>query len=86
MVELKNVSFSYDDKQVLKGFSLNLSKGECVCLKGESGCGKTTVLRLLLGLEAPDSGSISVPKKNFRGFSGRPLDRTPFDQTQHTFS
>lgn len=63
MVELKNVLFSYDDKQVLKGFSLNLSKGECVCLKGESGCGKTTVLRLLLGLEAPDSGSISVPQK-----------------------
>lgn len=63
MVEFKNVVFSYEDKQVLNGFSLKIEKGECVCLKGESGCGKTTALRLILGLETPISGEISVPKR-----------------------
>lgn len=63
MLELKNISFSYSDKTVLKDFSLKLADGECVCLKGESGCGKTTVLRLILGFETPNSGEISAPKK-----------------------
>lgn len=63
MVELKNIGFAYDDRKVLNGFSLNISKGDCVCLKGESGCGKTTVLRLILGLETPNEGEITVPTR-----------------------
>ena len=60
MIELKNVNFSYSDTAVLKDFSLSVKTGECVCLKGESGCGKTTVLRLILGLEAAQSGTVTV--------------------------
>ena len=60
MIELKNIAFSYGETAVLKDFSLEVKNGECVCLKGESGCGKTTVLRLILGLETAQSGTVSV--------------------------
>lgn len=59
MIEIRNVCFSYGDREILKDFNLTVSDGECVCLKGPSGCGKTTVLKLLLGLLTPDSGEIS---------------------------
>ena len=59
MIELKNVSFSYGEQEILKNFNLKVENGQCVCLKGPSGCGKTTVLRLAMGLITPDSGEIS---------------------------
>ena len=57
-VELKNISKAYGEKQVLSGFSRLFQEGETTCIMGASGCGKTTLLRLLLGLEIPDSGEI----------------------------
>lgn len=63
MIELKNVSFSYGELQILKDFNLKLSGGECVQLYGASGLGKTTVARILSGLEKPCSGQIVVPQK-----------------------
>ena len=62
MLELKNVSFSYGEREILSDFNLKVENGQCVCLKGHSGCGKTTVLRLLLGLETATSGSVVNPK------------------------
>ena len=58
MVELKNVSFSYGDKQVLNSFSLSVNNGERICLFGKSGIGKSTLVRLITGLEKQDSGEI----------------------------
>ena len=63
MIELKNVSFSYGQLQILNNFNLSVKDGECVQLYGISGSGKTTVLRLILGLEKADSGNIIAPKK-----------------------
>ncbi len=63
MIKLENVSFSYPKTDILKNFSLKVNKGECVCIFGESGSGKTTVTRLILGLEKPQSGSVTAPKK-----------------------
>lgn len=59
----KNITHSYtgaDGKvfTVLDGVSLELHSGECVCLLGESGSGKSTIARLLLGIEKPDKGEI----------------------------
>ncbi len=59
MIEMKNVNFSYDDRVILSDFNLTVNDGQCVCIKGPSGRGKTTVLRLLLGLIEPLSGEIS---------------------------
>ncbi|MCM1114278.1 MAG: ATP-binding cassette domain-containing protein [Clostridium sp.] len=58
MIEFKDVSFSYDSKQVLKNFNLTIHNGDRICLWGDSGIGKTTILRLILGLEKITSGSL----------------------------
>ena len=63
MIKLKNVSFSYDELQILKDFNLELSGGECVQLYGVSGSGKTTVARIITGLEKAHSGQLVVPQK-----------------------
>lgn len=58
MIKLENIYFSYGENTVLRDFSVNIKKGDKICLFGESGCGKTTILRLILGLEAPQGGNI----------------------------
>lgn len=63
MIKLENVFFSYGDKPILENFNLIIKNGECVCLTGKSGCGKTTVTRLILGLETTKSGFIDAPQK-----------------------
>ena len=61
MLEIENVSFSYGlRKSVIKDFSLRLDDGERICLQGASGAGKTTVLRLAMGLEKPRHGTVTL--------------------------
>ncbi len=56
MTELKNVTKKYGENTVLENFSLVLEKGSKTVIMGESGCGKTTLLRIAAGLTDPDSG------------------------------
>ncbi len=58
ILELKNITKSFGDTQVLKGISLSIRQGEFITLLGASGCGKTTTLRIIAGLEAPDNGNV----------------------------
>lgn len=60
MIELKDVHIAFDHKPVLNGVSFSLDKGESLVIMGESGVGKSTILRLILGLIKPDSGQIYV--------------------------
>lgn len=63
MIELKDISFSYPDKEVFKDFSFSLGKTEHIALMGPSGCGKTTLLRLIMDLETVQAGSVEgLPK------------------------
>ena len=59
-IKLSHVSYGYkgSEKTVIDDLSLHISPGEYVGIVGESGCGKTTLLRLLLGFETPDKGQI----------------------------
>lgn len=60
-LRLDGVSRSFPDRRVLTDVSLVVSSSEVACLIGENGSGKSTLLRVAAGLDAPDSGSVTVP-------------------------
>ena len=78
MLELKNISKKFKDRQILKNFNLTVEENKILAIVGPSGGGKTTLLRMLAGLEKIDSGEIiyngeSLPideleKRNLLGF------------------
>ena len=70
-VAVKNLSFAYPgtEKLILKDITMNVEEGEFVCLLGQSGCGKSTFLRLLAGLEQPTEGEIRFGDKVLQGAS-----------------
>ena len=68
-VELKDVTFGYDDHTVLCHLNLQVQTGEQVTLSGRTGAGKSTIFKLLMGLYSPDSGSVTI--------GGIPADQIP---------
>ena len=62
-MELKNISVSFDDEQILKSISLDIKDKEFITFLGPSGCGKTTTLRLIAGFLQPDEGDIIFDNK-----------------------
>lgn len=60
MINIENITKRFGAELVLKGVSLQVKKGEVICIIGPSGSGKTTLLRSINFLEAADSGSISI--------------------------
>lgn len=61
-IQIENLQYQYKNSSepVLKGFSLTIEQGEIITVLGESGSGKSTILRLLSGLEIPSKGSITI--------------------------
>ena len=59
-INVENISFRYGDETILSGINMEVNQGDFVCILGQSGCGKSTFLRLMAGLDFPCSGNISV--------------------------
>jgi phospholipid/cholesterol/gamma-HCH transport system ATP-binding protein len=72
VVAVTDVYKSFDSHQVLNGISLRVSRGETLAVLGRSGTGKSVLLRLIIGLETPDSGSICIHGHDIAGLT---LDR-----------
>ena len=60
MIELKNISKSYNGIPVLQDISMTFRDNGCYCLMSPSGSGKTTLMRILMGLEQPDTGTVRI--------------------------
>ena len=73
VLEIRDVTKSYGGVKALDSISLSVNRGEFVALIGANGAGKTTLLQLLVGLFAPDSGSISVLGHDLRHHTSRAL-------------
>jgi phospholipid/cholesterol/gamma-HCH transport system ATP-binding protein len=58
LITIRNVHKSFDGKAVLRGVSLEVSAGQTLCIIGESGCGKTVLLKHVIGLIQPDAGEV----------------------------
>lgn len=73
MIEIKNLTKSFGNLQVLKGVNLSISRGEVTSIVGASGAGKTTLLQLVGALDKPSSGTISFDGKELSGMSSKQL-------------
>ena len=67
IIELDNLTKSFDGQVVLKGIHLDIYENEFVTLLGPSGCGKTTTLRIMAGFEEPESGTVLFDGMNMEG-------------------
>ena len=67
LIELRNVSMSFEDQKVLDNLSLSIRDGEFVTLLGPSGCGKTTTLRIIAGFIEPDAGDVFFGSERING-------------------
>jgi ATP-binding cassette, subfamily F, member 3 len=84
MLSIHNLSKHFGIQPVLKNISFNISAGERIGLIGANGCGKTTLMRILAGLEHPDSGDVASTRPNLRiGYLAQGMEFTP-EQTLHS--
>jgi branched-chain amino acid transport system ATP-binding protein len=67
VLTLEDVYTAYAASQVLFGVSLEIAQGECVCMLGRNGVGKTTTIRTIIGLTPPNRGRVSWRGKNIAG-------------------
>jgi len=77
VVEAEHLNYSVDGKTIVRDFSVNLLRGDRVGILGPNGCGKSTLIRLLLGRLAPDSGTVKL---------GTQLQVAYFDQLRDTLN
>lgn len=91
MLQVENITFSYDKNKVIKNIDFSVSKGQNIAIIGESGCGKSTLLKLIYGLYDLDEGQIFwnenevlgpkfhlVPGMHFMKYLAQDFDLMPF--------
>jgi len=66
LIEIRDLSFAYSQRLVLKGINLRAGRGQVIAIMGNSGCGKTTLLRLIGGALKPSSGELRVDGVDMR--------------------
>lgn len=64
MIAIKNITKKFGKLEVLKNIDLSFQKGECIALIGPNGCGKTTLIKSILGMVLPDNGEIIFNEKS----------------------
>lgn len=75
VIEIKDLNKSFGENHVLRNFTLNLTKGANIAVLGRSGSGKSVLIKCIIGLMQPDSGSIHVLGKNIAELNTSELDK-----------
>src|SRR3954447_22861123 len=75
LLDVRDISFSYGQLQVLFGISLHVEPGEALAALGTNGAGKSTLLRVIAGLERPDRGTVALAGRNIAGTPAEKLAR-----------
>jgi len=76
LLELEDIHAAYGLSRVLFGISLEVNAGECVCLLGRNGVGKTTTMRSVMGLTPPSAGRVRFKSRDITGWSPYRVART----------
>lgn len=66
MIEIKNLTFAYKNKNILENLQLNINKGSLSCLIGENGVGKSTLIKLICNLEKVKSGEVLIDNLSYK--------------------
>ena len=75
MIEVRNLRKSFGEQQVLRGIDISIADGETVAIIGQSGCGKSVLLKHIIGLMKPDEGEVTVDHVNMSQASEHALER-----------
>ena len=75
MIEIKNISKTFSEKNIFKNLSMQISNGESIAIIGQSGVGKSVLLKHINGLLSPDKGEVIIDKQN--------LNRLSFSEKQN---
>lgn len=75
MIQIKNLRKSFNGNQVLRGVNLEIQKGEALVIIGRSGCGKSILLKHIIGIMEPDEGTVVIDGVDIFSLSSRELDR-----------
>ena len=75
MIEIKDLSKSFDDHKVLDGVNLTVKAGETMVIIGRSGCGKSVLLKHIIGLLKPEEGAVLIGGEDIARLSGAALDK-----------
>lgn len=84
-LKVSNVSFSYNDKKVLDDISFNVNKGEILGIKGKSGYGKSTLLKLIMRFYDVDSGSIKIGDIDLKDINTKSIIKNGVYISQYTY-
>ena len=73
MINISNISKSFDDKVIIEDISFSIKKGDKIAIIGQSGVGKSVLLKSIIGLLNPDKGEIFIDEQNINKISFRKL-------------
>ena len=71
LVKITDINFAYDDRAILKGINMEIPRGQLVAIMGNSGCGKTTLLRMINRMVEPSAGEVEIDGESVR--TGNPV-------------
>ena len=76
MIWIENLWKDFENKEVLTGLELYIPRGETLVIMGQSGCGKSVLLKLITGLIKPDQGQIWIDGEDVTALTRKGLNRT----------